>query len=127
MPENKIWVLLVEDNKLIRKLKGKQLHKAGFQMLLAEDGEKAMTLLECCTPDCILLDILMPKMHGHAFLEGLRKKNKDVPVIIFSGIHKDPKLVATMKGLGIQGWISKQTPDMEIAEHIKNAVEATGP
>jgi len=126
MSKNKIWVLLVEDNKLIRKLRAKLLHKAGFQMLVAEDGEKAMTILESCTPDCILLDMLMPKMHGHAFLEKLRKKAKHLPVIVLSDVHKDPKLVSTMKNLGIQGWISKQTPDKEIAEHIKKAVEAVG-
>ena len=127
MPEEKIWVLLVEDNKLIRKLRSLQLYKAGFQMLSAEDGEKALEMLAFCTPDCILLDILMPKMHGYAFLEKLRKKEKRVPVIVVSDIQKNPKLVATMERLGIQGWISKQTPDLEIARLIRTAVSASTP
>jgi len=118
MSEEKIWVLLVEDNKLVRKLRSLQLHKAGFQMLSAEDGVKALEMLEFCSPDCILLDILMPKMHGYAFLEKLRKKEKHLPVIVVSDIEKNPKLVATMERLGIQGWISKQTPDTEIAKLI---------
>jgi CheY-like chemotaxis protein len=122
MSEKKIWVLLVEDNKLVRKLKSIQLHKAGFQMLVAEDGEKALDILEFCTPDCILLDILMPKMHGHAFLKALRKKNMHLPVIILSEIEKDDKLVTTMENLGIHGWVSKRTSDLEIAELIKKAV-----
>ena len=127
MCEKKIWVLLVEDNKLVRKLKSMQLHKAGFQILLAEDGEKALDILEFCTPDCILLDILMPKMHGHAFLTALRKKDVQLPVIIVSEIQKDDKLVTTMENLGIQGWVSKRTSDQEIAELIKKAVLPADP
>ena len=126
MCEKKIWVLLVEDNKLVRKLKSMQLHKAGFQILLAEDGEKALDILEFCTPDCILLDILMPKMHGHAFLTALRKKDVQLPVIIVSEIQKDDKLVTTMENLGIQGWVSKRTSDQEIAELIKKAILPAG-
>ncbi len=127
MPEKKIWVLLVEDNKLIRKLRSLQLYKAGFQMLSAEDGEKALEMLAFCTPDCILLDILMPKMHGYAFLEKLRKKEKHLPVIVVSDIQKNPKLVATMERLGIQGWISKQTSELEIARLIREAVSPPDP
>jgi CheY-like chemotaxis protein len=123
----KIWVLLVEDNKLVRKLKSMQLHKAGFQMLVAEDGEKALDILKLCTPDCILLDILMPKMHGHAFLTALRKKDKRLPVIIMSEVQRDDKLVTTMENLGIQGWASKRTSDREIAELIKKAASTSDP
>ena len=125
MSENQIWVLLVEDNKLVRKLRCMQLHKAGFQMLGAEDGEKALEMLAFCKPDCILLDILMPKMHGYAFLERMRKKQKLLPVIIVSDIEKNPKLVASMERLGIHGWISKQTPDQEIARLIHEAVSSS--
>jgi two-component system, OmpR family, response regulator VicR len=127
MCEKKIWVLLAEDNKLVRKLKAMQLHKAGFQMLVAEDGAKALDILEFCTPDCILLDILMPKMHGHAFLTALRKKNVHLPVIIMSEIQRDDKFVMTMENLGIQGWVTKRTSDKEIAELIRKAVLPADP
>ena len=125
MPEKRIWVLVVEDNKLVRRVKTMQLNKTGFQMLAAENGEQALDILKCCTPDCILLDILMPKMHGHAFLSELRKKNKQIPVIVMSEINKDDKLVATMENLGIQGWISKRMSDLETAELIKKVVGAS--
>lgn len=95
-------------------------------MLVAEDGEKALDILKFCTPDCILLDILMPKMHGHAFLTALRKKDKHLPVIIMSEVNRDDKLVTTIENLGIQGWVNKRTPDMEIAKLIKKAVSTSG-
>jgi len=123
MSEKKIWVLLVEDNILVRKLKSMQLHETGFQMLSAEDGEKALEILEFCRPDCILLDILMPRMRGNDFLAELRKKDTEIPVIVMSEIHKEDKLVASMERLGVQGWISKQTSHSETAELIKNAVQ----
>lgn len=55
MPDRKIWILVVDDNLVVRKTTGKLLRKEGFEIILAEDGEEAMGLFELCTPDCVLL------------------------------------------------------------------------
>ena len=118
MANQKIWVLIVDDNLIVRKTTGKLLRKEGFEILFAENGEEAMGLIELCTPDCILLDVLMPKVHGQNFLSWLRKKHKDLPVIIVSGIEQKPALVSAMKQLGITGWISKPANPKEVAKRI---------
>ncbi len=123
MPDGKIWVLIIDDNLLVRRLTGKLLRKQGFEILLAEGGEDAMRLIELCTPDCILLDVLMPKIHGHAFLSKLRKTNKTLPVIIVSGIEQQPALVSAIEALSIAGWIPKPGNPKEIAKMIRKAVE----
>ena len=123
MSNRKIWVLIIDDNLLVRKTSGKLLHKEGFEILLAENAEEAMELIELCTPDCILLDVLMPKVHGQAFLSWLRKINQTLPVIVVSAIERQPSLVSTMENLGIAGWVSKPSNFKEVAKMIRKAVE----
>lgn len=118
MNTRKIWVLIVEDSVSIRLFLANQLHKKGFEIICAEDGEKATDIIKYCTPDCILLDLVMPRMHGHTFLSLLREKNSDLPVIVMSSIDDQPGLVATMKKIGINEWISKPVEPDEIAKKI---------
>ena len=127
MPDRKIWVLVVDDNEFIRKTTGKLLRKKGFEIILAENGEEAMGHIELCTPDCIVLDLIMPKVHGHGFLTWLRKKNKTLPVIVMSGIEQRPDLVSTMEKLGIAGWVSKPSNPKIMANRIREVVEKAEP
>jgi response regulator RpfG family c-di-GMP phosphodiesterase len=121
--DRKIWVLIIDDNKVTRKLSAHQLHKNEFQVICAETGEEAMEILKYCTPDCILLDVLMPKMHGYEFLSLLRDGNKSLPVMVMSAIENQPDLVYTMEKLGIQGWFSKSVDFTEIAKRINEVVK----
>ncbi len=123
MSDRRIWVLVVDDNNSSRKLLAAKLRRDGFEVLLGKDGEEALEIVKYCTPDCILLDILMPKMHGHALLTKIREQNKSLPVMIMSGIEKKPELVATMENLGIDGWFPKPLKFKKISKRIKEVVE----
>ena len=122
MHNRKIWILVVEDEETLRKIVANQLHDNGFEVICAENGEVAMEIVRYCTPDCILLDMLMPKMHGHAFLTQLRQKNQSLPVIVMSAIESKPDLVATMESLGIVGWLSKPIDSEKVLKLIMTAV-----
>jgi DNA-binding response OmpR family regulator len=65
-------VLLVEDNEHIRRIYGAKLQAEGFKVTIAEDGEQGLLWAEVCSPDVILLDIMMPKMDGFEVLQRLR-------------------------------------------------------
>jgi DNA-binding response OmpR family regulator len=86
----KIWILIVEDDITSRMMLANQLHKKGFEVICAEDGEQAVEIIKYCVPDCILLDLIMPRMHGHAFLTLLRENDRTLPVIIMSTIEDQP-------------------------------------
>ena len=122
MSETKKWVMIIDDASASRKITANYLHKNGFQVILAEDGEQASNILKYCTPDCILLDIVMPKMHGHAFLSQLRENNKELPVIVISAVKDQPALVATMEKLGITGWFQKPNNSEEVTKRIREVV-----
>jgi len=81
-------ILLVEDSDLDRALAVRILRKTwpDATIMEAQDGEAAVTVLEGCgtdLPDLILLDVNMPRMNGHEFLEAwYTNAHVDVPVVM---------------------------------------------
>ena len=114
----KTWVLVVEDGATSRLMLAKQLRKMRFDVICARDGQHALEIVDLCSPDCVLLDLVMPRMHGHEFLANLREKEPDCPVIIMSAIGNQPKLVEAISQMNIQGWLPKPIDPGEMAEKI---------
>jgi PAS domain S-box-containing protein len=78
--------LIVEDDAGLRELLRRQLHKAGWAVHEAENGQVALACLSTMQPTLILLDLMMPEMDGFTFLTELHKTAawRDIPVIILS-------------------------------------------
>lgn len=55
-----------------------------FDIVTAGDGVEAIEMFKVSDPDIILLDLRLPKLHGHVVLEAIRKIDKDLPVIVVS-------------------------------------------
>jgi two-component system chemotaxis response regulator CheY len=64
--------LVVDDSSVIRKIARRILEEMNFQIIEAEDGEKALEVCKRGLPDAILLDWNMPVMDGYEFLGHLR-------------------------------------------------------
>ncbi|HEX4592405.1 MAG TPA: response regulator [Gemmataceae bacterium] len=81
-------VLVVENNCTARALLADLLKRRGYKLVTAEDGAAALALLVGrVNPDLILLDMLLPRVDGWAFLEAIRhSRHREVPVIVTSGI-----------------------------------------
>ena len=79
-------ILLAEDDRFLRRACETALRRRGFTVLLAVDGEEALTLARGERPDLVLLDLLMPKLSGFEVLRALRgdPTTRDVPVLILS-------------------------------------------
>ncbi len=85
-------ILIVEDDLPLLNALAETFEKEGFQVLKAQDGEEGLKVALKESPDLILLDIIMPKMHGWQMLEKLREDSwgKKVLVIVLSNIS-DPQ------------------------------------
>lgn len=81
-------VVLAEDEPLLRELFGGALLKAGWSVLVADNGESALDLITKQRPDAVLLDLLMPKLTGYDVLERLRTSGEPffevLPCIVIS-------------------------------------------
>lgn len=87
--ETKTKILIVEDEKIIRKTYADELRSAGFFVLISGNGREGLELALRKKPDLILLDILMPIMGGLAMMNKLREKNqygKNVPIILLTNL-----------------------------------------
>lgn len=81
-------ILLIEDEQALQRTLGDALTQAGFRVLSALDGEIGLRLAKDTKPDCILLDLLLPKLHGLAVLKSLKEDEdtRDIPVIVLTNL-----------------------------------------
>jgi CheY-like chemotaxis protein len=80
----KIKVLMVDDEEQFRATTKKVLDRRGFATIVAGSGEEAIQKLKEA-PDVVVLDVKMPGMDGHQALKEIKKRNPDLPVIMLTG------------------------------------------
>jgi CheY-like chemotaxis protein len=83
-----VKILLVDDSKPILHENSRVLQKAGYEVICAEDGERALKLAREQKPDLILLDMILPKLSGPEVLDRLKrdKNTAGIPVVVLSSL-----------------------------------------
>ena len=81
-------ILLVDDDNDLVELIGFNLRKAGFDILVANDGIAALELARDESPDLVLLDVMMPELNGFEVCETLRRNpsTSTVPVVMLTAM-----------------------------------------
>jgi CheY-like chemotaxis protein len=82
-------VLLVDDDPLFRKFALRYLVAAGYVVRVAVDGLDAIRKLRGGPLDLIISDLNMPSMSGFEFIDVVRKRFPQIPVIVISGVPAD--------------------------------------
>ncbi len=75
-------VLIVDDSAFSRKQLCRILRPAGYDIVEADNGETGLTAVEEHHPDCVVTDLLMPKIDGVQFLRGLHARGISIPVLV---------------------------------------------
>lgn len=101
-------LLVVDDNPDNREVLGRRLERKGFQVLMAEDGKKALELLDNHPVDLILLDIMMPEISGLDVLRTVRynKAAHVLPIIMVSAVGESDMVVEALN-LGANDYVTK--------------------
>lgn len=115
-------ILIVDDERAIRRALREILEFESFEVDEAEDGIAGMTMLENNEYDIIFSDIKMPKMDGMEFLEETQKKNIDCPIIMISGHGNIETAVDAIKK-GAFDFIEKPLDLNRILVTVRNAKE----
>ncbi len=100
-------ILLVEDSKVQKLASEKILHKAGYLLLFATDGEEALRLAQESAPDLVLLDLMLPGIGGEEVLYALKRdpRTERIPVIVLSRLP--PTNAAELKAGGAAAYFEK--------------------
>ncbi len=117
-------ILLAEDDRILRKAGEVSLRKKGYDVIAAVDGEDALAKTRDHKPDLVLLDVMMPKMHGFDVLHAIKGDPavRDIPVIMLTNLEQ-PADIRRAADAGAHSYLVKSNLDLdELAERISDAL-----
>jgi len=115
-------ILLIDDEKSIRKTLKEILEYEGYQVEEAQDGKEGLAMIQAGDFDAVLCDIKMPKMDGMEVLEKATKSNPDVPIIMISGHGTLETAVDAVKN-GAFDYVAKPPDLNRLLITIRNALD----
>ncbi len=83
-------ILLAEDHPPLRKVIGDMLRSAGYEVVLAEDGQVAVEKATIERPDLVITDRVMPGMHGFQVCKAVKELDPPPRVIVLTAAYSDP-------------------------------------
>lgn len=110
-------ILVVDDEAEIAALLRDFLEAAGFRVLTAPDGERALDLMQQTPVDCLLLDVMMPGISGFELCRRIRA-DQEMPILFLSARDGD---VDKIRGLGLGGddYIVKSASLGEVVARVR--------
>jgi len=84
-------ILVVDDEATLRDMFKFILEKANYEVIQASDGASGVAQSRSEKPDLVILDGLMPKMHGFLACEAIKKQENPPKVIILTGVYTNPR------------------------------------
>jgi DNA-binding response OmpR family regulator len=83
-------ILIADDDRMTRRMLGAILSKAGYYLVIAEDGQAAVELASSEKPDLVLTDGLLPRLHGFLVCKAIKEMDCPPKVIILTGVYTKP-------------------------------------
>jgi len=119
--ENKISVLVVDDDPSIVELVKMGLESDGMSIITASDGAEALDVLKRSPVDVILLDIMMPKVDGWMALMEIRNNpaTADIPVVMLTAKTHDLARILAFKQ-GVQQYVTKPFNILELSARVRS-------
>jgi DNA-binding response OmpR family regulator len=119
-----IKVLIIEDDPNIVELIQLYLEKAGFSSIAAYDGEEGLTQFYHESPDCIILDLMLPKMNGWEVCKMIRLEDKQLPIVMLTGKGETYDIVNGLE-IGADDYIVKPFDPNELIARVKSVLRRT--
>jgi len=116
-------VLVIDDNPVVVRMNESLLKSAGYEVIVARDGEEGLSAARTQQPAVILLDLILPKMHGFEVCQRLKAdpQTAKIPVIVVTGTGLED-VVRSEPELGVAGYLSKPYGLEELEAAIKKVV-----
>lgn len=109
-------ILLVDDERIVRKTFRELFEAEGFSVREAKNGEEGVSAFEKERPGLVLLDVMMPKKNGLQACEEIRARDSSVPILFLSGVPSETTQLRAY-GVGADDYIEKdRNPDLIVAK-----------
>ncbi len=125
--EQKQQILVVDDSEDMRDLLQRLLERAGYRVVVAEDGQASLTQAKLYHPDLILMDLSLPDMDGWEAVGHLRKMRefRSTPIIAVTA-HVSPQESARALAAGCTSHIGKPFDTKEVLKRIAHLLNDGG-
>jgi DNA-binding response OmpR family regulator len=103
-------ILVVDDEADIRKMLCRVLAKAGYRVLEADRGVQALRLVKDQSPDLIVLDAMLPEVHGFDIARRIKGSRRygNIPIVMVSAVYRGWRYAEDLRGsLGVDDFIEK--------------------
>jgi two-component system alkaline phosphatase synthesis response regulator PhoP len=119
-------ILIVDDEKNIVEAIRYNLEKAGYRILTAADGKRAVELAQREVPDLITLDVMLPELDGWAVCRQLRQdaRTRAIPVIMLTVKSDEADTIVGLE-MGADDYITKPFSPKELVARIKAILRRT--
>jgi chemosensory pili system protein ChpA (sensor histidine kinase/response regulator) len=113
-------VMVVDDSLTVRKITSRMLAREGYEFVTAKDGVDALQQLQDMKPDCILLDVEMPRMDGFEFARNVRADDatRGIPIIMITSRTADKHRNHALE-IGVNEYMGKPYQEDELLVLIK--------
>ena len=121
MSKDKPKVLMIEEDRFLRKIYKNKLSQSGFEFLEATNGEVGLNKVLAEKPDLIILDVILPRKNGFDVLYEIKrnKKTKLISVIILSNLGQEGDIQKGLS-LGAQEYLVKTDATLsQVVEKVK--------
>jgi len=114
-------VLVIDDSEHVRNFLSDLLSDNGYKVREAASGEKGLEQFAEEKPDCVLLDVILPKIDGLEVLKRIRESDSVTPILMMTA--EDPGWVRmSCEKFGANGFLSKVFDPENILEAVENAI-----
>lgn len=124
MQSDKQKILIVDDEQSIRTLLDYNLQRAGYETIMAVDGEEAVEQTNQEKPDLILLDLMLPKIDGIEVCKLLRKRHINIPIIMLTAKSEELDKVLGLE-IGADDYMTKPFSPREVIARVKAVLRRT--
>ncbi len=117
-------ILIVDDSAVDRRLAGKPLESAGFQVLYAEDGAKALEVIAGGTLDLVVTDMVMPEVDGLELVKQIKLKYRTLPVIVMTA-HGSEEVAVKALQIGAASYVPKKNVARDLEETVRGVLSVS--
>jgi two-component system, chemotaxis family, chemotaxis protein CheY len=115
--------MVVDDSLFQRKSLGKMIEQMGWEVVgEASNGREAVEMYERCSPDLVLMDLVMPEMEGIEAVERLLLLNRNARIVVVSSLGHD-EIVEKALALGAKQFLTKPLKFGEATGILKRVME----